>query len=157
MEGLCLGDRLLDYIVLLEVVNAKGKKTTANMNGNRYERMMKRHCKTCKKRMLPRLGKTLISMVKVFAKFLRQPGSSRAEEAAGFKTLTQHSKCSPDMSAVENYIDLLQDRLLLTAPVEIESRAAFIKRVRRTLSWMNQNARQHTRGLCRNQKKRAAE
>ena len=61
------------------------------------------------------------------------------------------------MSAVENYIDLLQDRLLLTAPVEIESRAAFIKRVRRTLSWMNQNARRHARGVCWNQKKRAAE
>ena len=49
-----LGDGLMDYIVLPEVVNAKGKKTTANMKGNRYELMFKRHFKTWKKKMFPR-------------------------------------------------------------------------------------------------------
>ena len=32
-----------DYIVLPGVVNAKSKKATANMNGSRYEPMVKRH------------------------------------------------------------------------------------------------------------------
>ena len=99
--------------------------------------------------MFPRPSKTLIPVVKDFERFLRQPRKLKAEEAAGFKTLTQHSNCSPDLNTIENYWDLLQDRLLLTAPVEIESRAAFIKRLRRTVNWMNDNARQHARGFCR--------
>ena len=152
-----LGDRLLAYIVQPEVVNPGGKKTTANMNGDRYEFMAKRHFATWKKRMFPRSSKTLIPVVKDSERFLRQPRNLKAEEVAGFKTLTQHSNCSPDLNTIENYWDLLQDRLLLTAPVEIESRAAFIKRLRRTVNWMNDNARQHARGLCRNEKKRAAE
>ena len=107
--------------------------------------------------MFPRSSKTLIPVVKDFERFLRQPRNLKAEEDDCFKTLTQHSKCSPQLNAIENYWDLLQDRLLLTAPVEIESRAAFIKRLRRSVNWMNQSARQPSRGLCRNQKKRAAE
>ena len=107
--------------------------------------------------MFPRAGTTPIPLVKDFEGFLRQPRNLKAEAAAGFKTLTQHTKCSPDLNAIENAWDLLQDRLLLTAPVEIESRADFVKRLRRTVCWMNTNARKHGRGLCRNQKKRAAQ
>ena len=41
-----LGDRLLAYIVQPEVADPGGKKTTANMNGDRYEFMVKRHFAT---------------------------------------------------------------------------------------------------------------
>ena len=115
------------------------------------------HFPSWKKKVFPLLGKRKIPLVKDFEGFLRQPRNLQAEEAAGFKTLTQHTKCSPDLNAVENALDLLQDRLLLTAPVEIESRKDFIVRLRRTVHWMNEHARKHGRGLCRNQKKRAAQ
>ena len=38
--------------------------------------------------MFPRSSKTLILVVKDFERFLRQPRKLKAEEAAGFKTLT---------------------------------------------------------------------
>ena len=45
--------------------------------------------------------------------------------------------------------------MLLTAPVEQEPRADFVKRLRRTVNWMSENARDHMRGLCTNLNKRA--
>ena len=151
------GDGHLEYMLLPEVVNEKGKKKSANMNGDRYLAMVKKHFSGWKKKMFPRLGKTKIPLVKDFEGFLRQPRNLQAEEAAGFKTLTQHTKCSPDLNAIENAWDLLQDRLLLTAPVELESCSEFVTRLRRTINWMNANPRKQGRGLCRNQKKRAAQ
>jgi hypothetical protein len=151
------GDGHLEYMLLPEVRGAKGKKKSANMNGSRYEAMVKKHFPDWKKKMFPRSGKTKLPLVKDFEGFLRQPRNLKAEEDAGFKTLTQHTKCSPDLNAIENAWDLLQDRLLLSAPVEIESRSDFVKRLRRTVTWMNTNARKHGRKLCRNQKKRAAQ
>ena len=123
-----------DYIVLPGVVNAKSKKATANRNGTRHEPMVKSHFKNCKKRMLPRLNNTLIPLVKDLERLLRQPRNLKAEKAAGFKTLTQHSKCSPDMNAIENCWDLLRGRLLFFALVENKSPAVFIKRLRRIVS-----------------------
>ena len=151
------GDGHLEYTLLPEVVNAKGKRTSANMNGDRYEAMVKNKFAKWKKKMFPRMGKKKIPLVKDYERLLRQPRNLKAEEAAGFKTLTQHTKVSPDLNAIENAWDLLQDRLLLTAPVEVEPRCDFVKRLRRIVNWMNANARKHGRGLCRNQKKRAAE
>ena len=151
------GDGHLEYMLLPDVMDAKGKKKIANMNGDRYEQMVHKHFAKWKKKMFPRLGKTQIPLVKDFEGFLRQPRNLKAEAAAGFKTLKEHTKCSPDLNAIENAWDLLQDRLLLTAPVEIEPRSDFVRRLRRTVSWMNANARKHGRELCRNQKKRAAQ
>ena len=151
------GDGHLEYMLLPEVVDGKGKKKSANMTGDRYEQMVGKHFAKWKKKMFPRSGKTPIPLVKDFERFLRQPRNLKAEEAAGFKTLKEHTKCSPDLNAIENAWDLLQDCLLLTAPVEMEPRSDFVKRLRRAVSWMNANARKHGRALCRNQKKRAAQ
>ena len=127
------------------------------MNGDMYERMVKGSFKAWRRKMFPRAGATKLPLIKDFERFLRQERNLKAEEAAGLKTVPQHPKVAPDFGAIENIWDFLQDRLLLTAPVEIESRAEFITRLRRTVSWMNTNARAHMRALCRNQKKRAAE
>ena len=154
--GVC-GDGHLEYMLLPEVVNKRGKKTSANMNGDRYLAMVQKYFPAWKKKMFPRLGKTKIPLVKDFEGFLRQPRNLKAKEVAGCKTLTQHTKCSPDLNAIENAWDLLQDRLLLTAPVETESRSEFVARLRRTVYWMHANARKHGRRLCTNQKKRAAQ
>ena len=151
------GDGHLEYMLLPEVRDEKGRMRSANMNGDRYECMVEKHFAKWKKTMFPRMGKTKVPLVKDFEGFLRQPRNLKAEENAGFKTLKEHTKCSPDLNAIENAWDLLQDRLLLTAPVEMEARSEFVKRLRRTVTWMNTNARKHGRALCRNQKKRAAQ
>ena len=126
------------------------------MNGDRYEQMVKRSFRTWRKKMFPRAGSSTLPLVKDFEGFLRQARNLKADKDAGLKTLDQHPKLAADLNAIESIWDLLQDRLLLTAPVEMESRCDFIKRLRRTVTWMNTNARAHMRGLCRNQKKRAA-
>ena len=112
---------------------------------------VKRSCKAWEKKMFPRAGSTKLPIVKDFEKFLRQRRNIKAEEAAGLKTLPQHAKLAPDLNAIENVWDLIQDRLLLTASVEMDSRIDLIKRLRRTVRGMNANARVQMRGLCRNQ------
>ena len=76
-----------------------------------------------------------------------------AERDAGFKTVAQHPKQSPDFNAIEGWWRVLQQRLYLTAPVGLESRAAFLKRLRRTVTWLNSNARERGKKLCTNQKR----
>ena len=126
------------------------------MSGDRYEQMVKLSFKAWKKKLFPRAGFIKLPLLKDFEGFLRQPRNLQADDGAGLKTLPQHPKLAPDLNAIESIWDLLQDRLLLTAPVEMESRQDFIQRLRRTVTWMNTHARSHMRGLCRNQKKRAA-
>ena len=88
--------------------------------------------------MFPRAGSTKLPIVKDFEKFLRQRRNIKAEEAAGLKTLPQHAKLAPDLTAIESVWDLIQDRLLLTltAPVEMDSCTDFVKRLRRTVRGM---------------------
>ena len=58
------GDGHLEYMLLPEVKNDKGKKTSANMNGDRYGDMVKKHFANWKKKMFPRMGATKIPLVK---------------------------------------------------------------------------------------------
>ena len=122
---------------------------------HKIQERVKRSFKAWRKKMFSRAGSTTLPLVKDFEGFLRQARNLKAEGDAGLETLAQHPKLAADLNAIESIWDLLQDRLLLTAPVEMESRRDFIKRLRRTVTWMNTNARAHMRGLCRNQKNRA--
>ena len=122
---------------------------------HKIQERVKRSFKAWRKKMFSRAGSTTLPLVKDFEGFLRQARNLKAEGDAGLETLAQHPKLAADLNAIESIWDLLQDRLLLTAPVEMESRRDFIKRLRRTVTWMNTNARAHMRGLCRNKKKRA--
>ena len=104
------------------------------MSGDRYEQMVKPSFKAWKKKMFPRARSTKLPLLKDFEGFLRQPRNFQAEEGAGLKTLPQHPKLAPDLNANESIWNLLQKRLLLTAPVEMQSRQDFIQRLRRTVT-----------------------
>ena len=119
------------------------------MNGDRYEVKGGEQSATWKK-MLPRLGKTRNPFSGGLRRCFVTVSHLRAGEDAGFKTLNAHAKRSPDLNAVENAWDLLQDRLLLTAPVQLEA-------LRQIVGWMDQNARKSGRALRRDQKKRATQ
>ena len=118
----------------------------------KIQERVKRSFKAWRKKMFSRAGSTTLPLVKDFGGFLRQAWNFQAEEDAGPEMLAQHPKLAADPNAIESIWDVLQDRLLLTAPAEMESPRDFIKCLRRTVTWMNTNARAHVRGLCRNQK-----
>ena len=101
-----------------------------------------------------------VPLIKDHERFLRWGRANdynnlQAERDAGFETVKQHPKVSPDFNAIEGWWHVLQQRLSLTAPVELERRSAFLKRLRRTVTWLNTHAREHGKKLCTNQKDRA--
>ena len=101
-----------------------------------------------------------VPLVKDFERFLRWDSTKgfdnmKAERDAGFDTVKKHPKLSPDLNAIEGWWRVLQQRLSLTAPVGLESRAAFLVRLRRTVTWLNDNALERGKKLCTNQKERA--
>lgn len=154
--GLFFNGRL-EYWVLPE----NDKQGTENMTGKRYNYMVTTFFAKWKRACYPTFPKAeKVPLVKDFEKFLRwgkkKPCDNlKGERDAGFETVKLHPKCSPDFNAIEGWWHQLQQRLDLTAPAELEPRAAFIKRLRRTVTWMNANLKQQGRLLCTNQKARA--
>ena len=101
MWGLLPNGRL-KYWLLPEVVDEKGRKRSANMNGDMYEKLVKRNFKAWRKKMLPHAGSTKIPIVNDYEKSLRQDNNFKAEDVAGLKTLKEHPKLAPDLNAIEN-------------------------------------------------------
>ena len=142
---------LLQFFVL----PADGPKKTKHMNSTRYNRLVKsKFAKWRRACFGGRAGRVVL--VKDHEKCLWKKANLKAEREAGFDTLTNFPKCSPDLNAIEGWWKRLKQRLDLTAPEEIETRAAFIKRLRRTVAWLNARCQAEGRKLCRNQKVRAA-
>ena len=158
--GLFFNGRL-EYWVFPEETDEKGKKKSANMTGARYNYFVKTFLAQWKRRCYPRFPKgEKVPLVKDFERFLRwdetkEFDNMKAERDAGFSTVKHHPKVSPDFNAIEGWWKVVQQRLSLTAPVALESRAAFLKRLRCTVVWLNKNARDHAMKLCTNQKVRA--
>ena len=81
--------------------------------------------------------------------------SQEALKTAGFTVLQNYPADSPDLNAIEAWWARLKKRLEETAPAEIEKRADFVKRLRKTVTWMNDNLQDEALALCTNQKERA--
>ena len=158
--GLFFNGRL-EYWVFPEETDEKGKMKSANMTGARYNYFVKTFLAQWKRRCYPRFPKgEKVPLVKDFERFLRwdetkEFDNMKAERDAGFSTVKHRPKVSPDFNAIEGWWKVVQQRLSLTAPVALESRAAFLKRLRCTVVWLNKNARDHAMKLCTNQKVRA--
>ena len=81
------GNGHLECFLLADMVDIKERKRSANMNGDRYEQVVKRSFKAWRKKMFPRAGFAKLTLVKDFERFLRQPRNLEAEENAILKTL----------------------------------------------------------------------
>ena len=81
----------------------------------------------------------------------------RALEASGCRVLHQFPKSSPDLNAIEGWWHRLCQRLEDTTPVTLETRTAFLVRLRHTVHWMNEHCRADALYLATNQKERARE
>ena len=76
---------------------------------------------------------------------------------AGCPVVKNCPKHSPDLNAIEGWCRVLRERLEMTAPEEMETRARFLLRLRRTVSWLNAHRRGNALSVSRNQKARAAD
>ena len=81
--------------------------------------------------------------------------SLAALKAAGFEVLENCPKSSPDLNAIEAWWHRLRQRLESTAPTGMESRGAFLLRLRQPVHWTNEHWHGDALTLATNQKERA--
>ena len=67
----------------------------------------------------------------------------------------RHPKHSADLNAIEGWWHHLRQRIDATAPEEFEDRDMFLRRLNRTVTWMNENLQDEVLQACTNQKVRA--
>lgn len=147
-------DGHLEYYVLPKDYTSNGKPSTQHMNGKRYLAMVKKHFAKWRRTCLPR-GRVFI--VKDYERFLRNPEIVAAEAEAGCDQIPLYPKVSPDLNAIEGWWRKLKMHLDSNQPATMESRPAFLRRLRRAVQHLNKHSRAHGRQLCRNQKQRASE
>ena len=73
------------------------------------------------------------------------------------KLVDPYPKVSQDFNALENVWDILKHRLAETMPKTLETRDAFIKRLKKEVAWVNRNKAERLWYLSTNQKERADE
>ena len=64
-------------------------------------------------------------------------------------------KSSPDLNSIEGFWNILRQRLHETQPQDFEDRPAFLVRLRRSVTWLNENKSDALLEMCNNQKQRA--
>ena len=73
------------------------------------------------------------------------------------EVISEYPKCSQDLNAIENAWNVLRERLDATLPTGMESREAFLLRLRAAVAWINAHRAEQLLKFCTNQKERAAE
>ena len=96
-------------------------------------------------------------LVQDYERCLRCEEPLAAMRAIGVALVDDYPKCSQDLNAIENAWKLLKDRLNATLPGALESREAFISRLKNAVAWVNVNKGDTLLDLCTNQKRRAAD
>ena len=144
----------LEYWVLPQDYQADKYKST-NMNGYRYNHLVttkfaqwRRDCfgddRNC-------------HVVQDHERCLWQSRNLEALSAAGCRVVEKLPKSSPDLNAIEGVWHLLKQRMVQTEPDSMETRPEFLVRLRRQVTWLNDNRRAQLLELCTNQKVRAKE
>jgi transposase len=143
-----LANGRLEYFVLPR----DGPKKTTHMNGTRYNDMVQskfaawRH--NCFRDNLP------VYLIQDHEGCLWQKRNLDALRGAGF-IVEPFPKSSPDLNAIEGIWAHLRQLLAEREPTQRETRAEFLVRLRRTVTWMNDNKKKNMLCLCRNLKERA--
>ena len=81
----------------------------------------------------------------------------KALREAGCDVVNDFPKISPDLNAIEGWWKVLRGRFQATEPTDFEDRPSFLLRLRRAVTWLNDNRADYGFELCTNQKKRAQE
>ena len=96
-------------------------------------------------------------LVSDFERCLRTDSSVAALADIDLLLVPGYPRCSQDLNACENCWKILRDRLFETMPTKLETRAAFIVRLKEAVAWMNRARRSQLWYLARNQKERCRE
>ena len=104
---------------------------TVHMNGKRYVQLVNSKFAVWRRRCLQRAGR--VFLVQDHERCLWTEPSRKALAAAGCDVVTQHTKHSPDLNAIEAWWGRLKNVLETKAPAEAESRSAFVDRLRKTV------------------------
>lgn len=151
--GFLANGRLEHWVLPADPKRPRSK--TTNMNGRRYlglvESKFKEWRLACFSQDAP------CALVQDHEKCLWQASNLAAMREAGCAVIQDFPKLSPDLNAIEGAWHLLRQRLEQTEPDEIEGRAEFLARLRRTVHWLNERQAEALREMCSNQKKRAAD
>ena len=145
----------LEYYVLPEDVDEKGRKKTTNMNIWTYNWLIESKFATWRRNCCG--DDKPVHLVQDHEKCLWNPMNISALAAAGCPVLQNFPISSPDLNAIEGWWYRLRQRLEETAPNELEKRPDFLVRLRRTVNWMNANWSHDALYLATNQKERARE
>ena len=96
-----------------------------------------------------------VHMALDFERCLREDRNIEAMRDAKCPVVEAYPKCSPDFNAIENVWHRIRQRMEEYAPEEMETRAQFLQRLRRTVNFLNDHCRDELMTLCTNQKERA--
>ena len=91
-------------------------------------------------------------MLQDHEKALWTPEAREAMQEVGLELLENFPKCSQDLNPIETAWRELRARLADTEPARIESRAAFIQRLRAAVAWVNRNRHDYLLEICTAQK-----
>ena len=153
--GLFAHGRLEYYVLPKDKAKSRLRKreVTVNMTAARYEALVAKDFAAWRRNCFGDDRRAFL--VQDHEKCLWKPKCLAALRAAGFDILENFPKSSPDLNAIEAWWHRLRQRLEATAPMEIESRPAFLLRLRRTVHWMNEHWHDDALALATNQQERA--
>ena len=139
----------LEYYVLPK----DGPKKTKHMNGTRYYDLIASRFVRWRRNCFGDDGP--VYLVQDHEPCLWMDKCLQALKKAGCSLVDHHPKHSADLNAIEGWWHRLRQRIDATAPEEFEDRDMFLRRLNRTVTWMNENLQDEALEACTNQKVRA--
>ena len=149
--GFMANGRVEYHVLPVDPENPKKKST--NMNTKRYHDLINRRFATWRRACFG--DDAPCHLVQDHEKCLWHEINLAALKRSGCPVVSDFPKSSPDLNSIEGFWNILRQRLHETQPQDFEDRPAFLVRLRRSVTWLNENKSDALLEMCNNQKQRA--